>query len=131
MQVVATKQASIFWIAFTEQWDPKLPWHDRRLRLAVKSALDRRRINEAAVGRPPTQGFSLPGPLGLHLSQRNSPGILDGLYSAPDDPVHGLCCTRRPCRRAVVKSVKSMAIEPCFERIGFGAAAGRTSPWVP
>src|SRR6266550_2434256 len=67
--------------------------------------------------RPPMQAFSLPGPLGLNLSHRNSPGIPDGLYSAPDDPVHGLCCTR----------------EPCLERIGFGAAAGRTLPitgWV-
>src|SRR6266550_1884749 len=83
--------------------------------------------------RPPTQAFSLSGPLGLNLSHRNSPGIPDGLYSAPDDPVHGLCCTREPCRRAVIESVKSMAIEPCLERIGFGAAAGRTLPisgWV-
>ena len=27
--------ASIFWIEFTEQWDAKSPWHDKRLRLAV------------------------------------------------------------------------------------------------
>jgi hypothetical protein len=52
--------------------------------------------------RPPTQAFSLPGPLGLNLSHRNSPGILDGLYRAPDDAVHGLCCAREPCRRAVI-----------------------------
>ena len=35
LQVVATKHASIFWIEFTEQWDPKSPWHDKRLRHAV------------------------------------------------------------------------------------------------
>ena len=35
LQVVASKHASIFWIEFTEQWDPKSPWHDKRLRLAA------------------------------------------------------------------------------------------------
>src|SRR5205814_586376 len=41
IQIVATKHASIFWIEFTEQWDPKSPWHDKRLRLAVNYALAR------------------------------------------------------------------------------------------
>jgi ABC-type dipeptide transport system, periplasmic component len=41
LQVVASKHASIFWIEFTEQWDAKSPWHDKRLRLAVNLALDR------------------------------------------------------------------------------------------
>jgi len=48
LQVVASKHASIFWIEFTEQWDAKSPWHDKRLRLATNLALDRQRINEAA-----------------------------------------------------------------------------------
>jgi peptide/nickel transport system substrate-binding protein len=48
LQVVASKHASIFWIEFTEQWDAKSPWHDKRLRLAANLALDRQRINEAA-----------------------------------------------------------------------------------
>jgi peptide/nickel transport system substrate-binding protein len=47
LKVVATKHASNSWIEFTEQWDPKSPWHDRRLRLAVNYALDRQAINEA------------------------------------------------------------------------------------
>src|SRR5262249_14989289 len=33
---------------FTEQWDPKSPWHDQRVRLAANYALDRQAINEAA-----------------------------------------------------------------------------------
>jgi peptide/nickel transport system substrate-binding protein len=61
LQVVATKHASIFWIEFAEQWDPKSPWHDRRLRLAVNSALDRQRINEAAcLGFCPPAGVIVP-----------------------------------------------------------------------
>src|SRR6478736_4051279 len=37
LQVVASKHASIFWIEFPEQWNPKSPWHDKRLRLAVNA----------------------------------------------------------------------------------------------
>ena len=61
VQVVATKHASIFWIEFTEQWDPKSPWHDQRLRLAANYALDRQRINEAAcLGFCPPAGVIVP-----------------------------------------------------------------------
>jgi peptide/nickel transport system substrate-binding protein len=35
------------WVNFTEQWDPKSPWHDRRVRLAANHAIDRQAINEA------------------------------------------------------------------------------------
>jgi peptide/nickel transport system substrate-binding protein len=35
------------WLLFTEQWDPKSPWADRRVRLAVNYALDRQAINES------------------------------------------------------------------------------------
>ena len=48
VKIVATKHASIFWIEFAKQWDPKSPWHDPRLRQAVNYALDRKGINHAA-----------------------------------------------------------------------------------
>jgi peptide/nickel transport system substrate-binding protein len=35
------------WITFIEQWDPKAPWADRRVRLAANLAIDRKSINEA------------------------------------------------------------------------------------
>jgi peptide/nickel transport system substrate-binding protein len=61
IQVVSSKHASIFWVEFTEQWDPKSPWHDKRLREAANLALDRQRINEAAcLGFCPPAGVIVP-----------------------------------------------------------------------
>ncbi|HZT89371.1 MAG TPA: ABC transporter substrate-binding protein [Stellaceae bacterium] len=48
IRIVASKHASIFWINFASQWDPKSPWHDVRLRQAVNYALDRKGISHAA-----------------------------------------------------------------------------------
>jgi peptide/nickel transport system substrate-binding protein len=42
-----------YWVYFVEQWDPKSPWHDRRVRLAANYAIDRQAINQAE-----TLGFS-------------------------------------------------------------------------
>jgi peptide/nickel transport system substrate-binding protein len=36
------------WVLFTDQWDPKSPWHDKRVRLAANHAIDRQAINQAA-----------------------------------------------------------------------------------
>jgi peptide/nickel transport system substrate-binding protein len=38
---------SPFWIYFADQWDPKSPWSDPRVRKAVTLALDREGINQA------------------------------------------------------------------------------------
>ena len=35
------------WVNFTDQWDPKSPWHDRRVRLAATYAIDRQAMNQA------------------------------------------------------------------------------------
>src|SRR5436853_480386 len=37
----------VFWIDLPDQWDPKSPWHDRRVRLAASLALDRQAVNQA------------------------------------------------------------------------------------
>jgi peptide/nickel transport system substrate-binding protein len=42
-----------FWLYFADQWDPKSPWHDKRVRLAANYAIDRKAINQAE-----TLGFS-------------------------------------------------------------------------
>jgi peptide/nickel transport system substrate-binding protein len=61
IKIVATKHAGIFWMEFTEQWDPKSPWRDKRLRLAANYALDRQAINEAGcLGFCPPAGVIVP-----------------------------------------------------------------------
>src|SRR5438128_6464326 len=35
------------WVYFADQWDPKSPWHDRRVRLAANYAIDRQAMNQA------------------------------------------------------------------------------------
>ncbi|HWN93128.1 MAG TPA: ABC transporter substrate-binding protein, partial [Verrucomicrobiae bacterium] len=42
-----------FWLDLPDQWDPKSPWHDRRVRQAASHAIDRQALNQAE-----TLGFS-------------------------------------------------------------------------
>src|SRR5438093_4292641 len=55
-KLTAPSQASgVFWLDIPDQWDPKSPWHDRRVRLAASHAIDRNALNQAE-----TLGFSKP-----------------------------------------------------------------------
>ena len=40
---------STHWLSLPDQFDPKSPWHDRRVRLAANLAIDRPALNEAAT----------------------------------------------------------------------------------
>src|SRR3989449_598729 len=35
------------WVAMLDQWDPKSPWHDKRVRQAANLAVDRKAVNQA------------------------------------------------------------------------------------
>jgi peptide/nickel transport system substrate-binding protein len=53
LKLVAAYPPAVFWLDLPDQWDPKSPWHDRRVRLAASHALDRAGLNQAE-----TLGFS-------------------------------------------------------------------------
>jgi peptide/nickel transport system substrate-binding protein len=61
LQLVDTRHPSIMWLEFGDQWDPKSPWHDQRVRLAANYAIDRAAISEAAcLGFCPPTGSIIP-----------------------------------------------------------------------
>ena len=50
-----------FWLYFPDQWDPKSPWSDPRVRLAASLALDRVSINQAlTLGHSKLTGSIIP-----------------------------------------------------------------------
>jgi peptide/nickel transport system substrate-binding protein len=60
-RIVASKHASSQWIEFPDQYNPKSPWHDIRMRRAVAYAIDREGINKAAcLGYCPPAGVIVP-----------------------------------------------------------------------
>jgi peptide/nickel transport system substrate-binding protein len=48
-----TPFVSTHWLVFADQWDPKSPWHDRRVRLAANYA-----VNHEAMNQAETLGFA-------------------------------------------------------------------------
>ena len=55
-RLVAPKESQgTFWLDLPDQWDPKSPWHDKRVRQAASLAIDRKALNQAE-----TLGFSYP-----------------------------------------------------------------------
>jgi peptide/nickel transport system substrate-binding protein len=66
------------WVMLLDQWDPKSPWADRRVRLAANYAIDRQTMNQAE-----TLGFS-------RLTNGIIPSTFDFFWSPPSplyDPV--------------------------------------------
>ena len=55
LRLAAARPPGVIFLDLPEQWDPKSPWHDRRVRLAASHALDREALNQAE-----TLGLSKP-----------------------------------------------------------------------
>jgi len=50
-----------FWVYFPDQWDPKSPWHDERVRRAASLAIDREALNDAiTLGYSKVTGSIIP-----------------------------------------------------------------------
>jgi peptide/nickel transport system substrate-binding protein len=72
LRLVAPLLSGAFWLELPDQWDPKSPWHDRRVRLAASYAIDRKAVNQAE-----TLGFS-------RLTDSIVPRVFQ--YAVPFDP---------------------------------------------
>ena len=55
LTLAAARPPGVVFLDLPDQWDPKSPWHDRRVRLASSYALDRQALNRAE-----TLGMSRP-----------------------------------------------------------------------
>ena len=108
LTLVASKHASIFWIEFAEQWDPKSPWADKRVRLAVNHALNRKAINEVAcLGFCPPTGVIVPR-------------VMD--FALPD-AAPGLRSRRRPSSSSPRPAIRTVSTPASSRR------CRRSSPW--
>src|SRR5712691_2034639 len=76
LRLAAAKPPGVVFLDLPEQWDPKSPWHDRRVRLAASYALDRNALNQAE-----TLGLSRPTggliPRSLEFSRAYEPPAYD------------------------------------------------------
>jgi peptide/nickel transport system substrate-binding protein len=58
----------VFWLDLPDQWDPKSPWHDKRVRQAASLALDRQAVNQAeSLGTSRLTGSIVPRALEFAL----------------------------------------------------------------
>src|SRR5262245_36036252 len=58
-----------YWLYFPEQWDPKSPWHDERVRHAASLAIDRNAINQAqALGQARLTGSVVPDTFAYYVA---------------------------------------------------------------
>jgi peptide/nickel transport system substrate-binding protein len=76
-KLVAPRESQgTFWLDLPDQWDPKSPWHDRRVRQAASLSIDRQALNQAE-----TLGFSKPTgsliPRALEFSKFFEPDAYD------------------------------------------------------
>ena len=76
---------STFWINFLDQWDPKSPWHDRRVRQAAALAVNRQGYNQAELlGTARITGSIIPSGIDFYVltpEPTYSPGKANALVA--------------------------------------------------
>ena len=76
LKVVGPLVYGVYWLDFLDQWEPKSPWHDRRVRLAASLAMDRQTINQIEMlGLGRTTGSFVPPEFDFALKSIRPPTI--------------------------------------------------------
>src|SRR5207237_346169 len=69
VRIVAPLLYGMYWLDFLDQWDPKSPWHDKRVRMAANLAIDRKAINQSEMlGLGKLAGSNIPPAFDLTLT---------------------------------------------------------------
>ena len=64
----------MWFVYFADQWNPKSPWHDQRVRLAANYAVDKQAINDAeTLGLSKITGTTIPSSLDFGLPMEAYP----------------------------------------------------------
>ncbi|HEV2055748.1 MAG TPA: ABC transporter substrate-binding protein [Methylomirabilota bacterium] len=108
------------WLTFTEQWNPKSPWHDQRVRLAASLAINRKEINNAEYlghGRlsasiiPRDFAFAWPAPAYPYDPERARRLLAEAGYPRGFDAVEvATDNTYAPVGEAVVNDLQAVGI---------------------
>ena len=74
LRVIGPRTSGVFWLDFTDQWDQKSPWHDKRVRQAASLSIDRRALNQAeTLGMSRLTGGIVPRGFDFALNIEPSP----------------------------------------------------------
>ena len=104
LKLTAPSQSSgVFWLDMPDQWDPKSPWHDRRVRLAASHAIDRNALNQAE-----TLGFSKPHSPRLRVREAVR---ANALRSRPGETAPGRSRLSQRVRRGRLPSVAAVHVD--------------------
>jgi peptide/nickel transport system substrate-binding protein len=118
-QLKAPLVSTTFWLVFLDQWDPKSPWHDRRVRLAANLAIDRKGMNQAeylgfakVTGSivPPSFEFAWPAPAYTPDRERAKQLLAEAGYPRGFDAGSYYCDASTSLAEPIVTDLSSVGI---------------------
>jgi peptide/nickel transport system substrate-binding protein len=119
-QLKAPLVSTTIWLVFPDQWDPKSPWHDRRVRLAANLAIDRKGMNQAeylgfarVIGSiiPATFDFSWQAPLYPHDPAKARQLLAEAGYPKGFDAGEYFCDASTSLAEPIINDLNAVGIK--------------------